>query len=415
MIFNNNIFIEEYSKYKKYLELFSSLSYLFSDSDTPYIHYRIMENIFCEAFKAKNLSRTDTAFDASKIINGINYGVGLKTFTANVNKNGISEVKQEKIAEFNKESINFNGLSIEEMTYKIAELRNARIKSAMLEYGIDKNLYHCAIRYHENNDDKAGKVLLKEYPYEPINLETIICTDKNYQPLTNNKLKDYPTEGLFFIDGENQYSFNRSKSTLLKRFDTTLKNGVIIPIHKIENPYEELMKWFSELNFNKKESDSVEYIILPLYSTRANSEGKEVPEKSGLNQWNAGGRKRKFGEMYIPVPSFIHHYCKDFFPPKDKKFILITPDNKEINVKLCQDGSKALMSDPNDALSQWFHPLLMKENIQSVVTYKDLSRIGKDSVRIEKISEEKYKFSLSSTGSWEIFKEQIVEKNKISS
>lgn len=413
MIFDNNTLNAEYSSYKNYLELFSALSYLFSEADTPYIHYRVMENVFCEAFKAKNLSRSDTAFDASKLIQDINYGVGLKTFTANVLKNGLSEIKQEKIAEFNKESVNFTGLSIKDMTLKIAELRNARIHSAIKEYSIDKSLYHCAIRYHENDEDKSGRILLKEFLYEPIILENIICTDKNYNPITDIKYSEYPTEGLFFIDGENQYSFNRSKSTLLKRFDTTLNNGIIIPVQKIENPYEELMKWFSELRFNDKDIVGVNHIILPLYSTRGKSDKeKEVPVSSGLNQWNAGGRKRKFGEMYIPVPSFIHHYCKGFFPEKGKSFILVTPDDKEINVSLCQDGSKALMSYPNTALSKWFHPLLIKDDIESIVTYKDLSRIGKDSVRIEKISDEKFKFSLAVTGSWEKFKQKFEEKQK---
>jgi hypothetical protein len=412
MIFDNKTFSEEYSLYKNYLELFSALSYLFSEAETPYIHYRIMENIFCEAFKANNLSRTDTAFDASKIINGIKYGVGLKTFTANVNKNGVSKIKQEKIAEFNKESINFSGLSIKQMTLKIAELRNARIESAMLEYGIDKSLYHCAIRYHENDIEKSGKILLKEFSYEPINLENIICTDENYKPISDIKSAEYPIENLFFIDGKNQYSFNRSKSTLLKRFDTSLENGIIIPVKKIENPYEELMNWFSEMRFKEHDLVGINHVILPLYSTRSGStKEKEVPEKSGLNQWRAGGRKRKFGEMYIPVPSFIHHYCKGFFPNKDKKFILITPNNKEISVKLCQDGSKALMSDPNNALSEWFHPLLMKDNNESAITYKDLARINKDAVRIEKVSEGKYKFSLATVGSWEIFKKDIEKKN----
>lgn len=413
MIFNNNYFSQEYVKYEKYLELFSSLSYLFSESDTPYIHYRIMENIFCEAFKANNLSRTDTAFDASKLINDINYGIGLKTFTANVNKTGIAESKKEKIAEFNTESSNLKNLTIQAMTKKVAELRNARIKSAKLEYGINETLYHCAIRYHENDEVKSGKVLLKEFAYEPIVIDNIICTDKNYKPISQNKLLDLPTDDLYFIDDNNYYSFNRSKSTLFKKFDTTLTNGIIIPVNKIESPLDSLLDWFSNLYFSEKNFNNINHIILPLYSTRSNKSNiKIVPENSGLNQWNAKGRTRKFGEMYIPIPSFIHHYCKGFFPARSKEFTLITPNNKEIPVSLCQgsgDG-KALMSTPNTALSEWFHPLLMKNNIESIVTYDDLSRIGKDSVRIEKISDEKFKFSLSSIGSWEKFKNELEQK-----
>ena len=48
---------------------------------------------------------------------------------------------------------------------------------------------------------------------------------------------------------------------------------------------------------------SLDFVILPLYSTEAGN--RIVHEKSGINQWNAGGRKRKFGESYIPIPSKI--------------------------------------------------------------------------------------------------------------
>ena len=38
-----------------------------------------------------------------------------------------------------------------------------------------------------------------------------------------------------------------------------------------------------------------------------------VFEKSGLNQWNAGGRPRHSDEVYIPIPSEIHKNFQGFF------------------------------------------------------------------------------------------------------
>ena len=72
---------KEYSYYKKILKILSSLTNLFSESKVPYLNYRITENLFCKAFSAKNLSRSDVSADAS--LN--NVGIGIKTF---VNGNG---------------------------------------------------------------------------------------------------------------------------------------------------------------------------------------------------------------------------------------------------------------------------------------------------------------------------------------
>lgn len=38
--------------YAESLKIISSLSNLFSESSTPYLHYRVMENLFCQCFGA---------------------------------------------------------------------------------------------------------------------------------------------------------------------------------------------------------------------------------------------------------------------------------------------------------------------------------------------------------------------------
>lgn len=118
--------------YFKMLGLMGSLSNLFSDSDIPFIHYRITENLFCKYFNAENLSRTDTAYDA-KIAD---LGVGIKTFQL---KNGFST---EKIAEFNALSPELRNLNGIELALRLAHYRNERMLTANRLYGIERQIYH---------------------------------------------------------------------------------------------------------------------------------------------------------------------------------------------------------------------------------------------------------------------------------
>ena len=108
------MFIENQSKeqrdyYERLLKAVGSLSKLFSESSEPYIAYRAAENLFCKAFEAENLSRSDASADASK--NRI--GFGIKTF---LHKNGKSF---EKIAEFNSDHALFRALGAEKKSKKL--------------------------------------------------------------------------------------------------------------------------------------------------------------------------------------------------------------------------------------------------------------------------------------------------------
>ena len=93
------------------------------------------------------------------------------------------------------------------------------------------------------------------------------------------------------------------------------------------------------------------YVVLPLYGIKKNE--KFVFGKSGLNQWNAGGRKRDFGEVYISIPINIHNHFPNFVPGRDELFELKIPTGEKFSAKVCQDNSKALMTNPNKALSDW--------------------------------------------------------------
>ena len=103
---------EQFKKYSELLTVIAGLSKLFSDSTIPYINYRVMENIFCLAFNADNISRSDTSYDAK-----INTGIGLKTFILKKNHS------IEKIAEFNANSHELNKFKDLELAETLASFK----------------------------------------------------------------------------------------------------------------------------------------------------------------------------------------------------------------------------------------------------------------------------------------------------
>ena len=186
-----------------------------------------------------------------------------------------------------------------------------------------------------------------------------------------------------FTDGRNKYTFNRSKSTLLKvfRIDNPIAEG---SVEFLENPIDAL---FGESGALQTGSMSVETeevlrsVVLPLYSTRG---GRHVPEKSGLNQWNAGGRKRDADEVYVPLPKRIRDDNPDFFPPRYEPFRLFLPDGTELSASVCQDDGKAIMSNPNKTLGRWLLRTVLHLNEGEVATIEKLDDLGIDAVIVTK-------------------------------
>jgi hypothetical protein len=362
----------EIEYYTRMLATVGSLSRLFSDSDAPYLAYRAVENLFCRSFNANNLSRSDTSVDATKN----NSGIGIKTF---LHKNGQSF---QKIAEFNREMDLFRDLPGEEKVRRISELRNERIFFTQRNYNLQNMLYHCVTR-------SANRLLVSECPMDPINLNKI-------------RYKNTVRNGVQFEDDTNVYSFNISKSTLFKQFDAgdpLLNIGVVI----IPDPFDALERLLDEPGVRTvlAPAEPIESIYLPLY---AGSYGKKlVPEKSGLNQWNAAGRPRDPNEIYIHVPSVIHERFPGFFPDRDTPFSLILPNKSVLNAKICQENSKALMSNPNVALGKWLLRNVLNLKELELLTYEHLETLGVDSVAVYKESELHYSIDFTAIGTYEEF------------
>lgn len=365
--------IEKNGNYLKLLSAVSKLSGLFSESAIPFINYRVAENIFCRSFDAGNLSRSDTAFDAN--YNSI--GVGLKTFVCNSNNSN------EKVAEFNSLSRVLSSFQGKDLAHKLAEFRNERIDLANRLYNIENSLYHIVAR-------KNNELVLFETDYDKIDIKNIHSVKQN-------------NASLQFEDGKNFYSFNYSKSTLFRKFHIP-EYAFRLPFEILEDPYSLLLELFEDKSLKPATDKFVRgenYVILPLYGFK--NKEKFVFEKSGLNQWNAGGRKRDFGEVYIPIPAEIHNQFPNFFPTKDELFELKIPTGEVFSAKVCQDNSKALMTNPNKALSDWLLRKVFQVKEGELLTIEKMSELGFDSVIICKDGNGNYQIDKAQVDSYEQF------------
>lgn len=374
---------ESKNKYFELLKIIGGLSVIFSDSSIPYLYYRAAENVFCKAFDADNLSRSDCSVDARKD----DIGVGLKTY---INNNGRTF---QKVAEFNRQRHRYMSKPTErEVIIEIANMKNKRVESTKIIHGVDKIMYHCVAR-------EKDRFLVFE--------EEMDYIDTNC--LSNISLRG---NSLTFNDNLNEYNFNISKSTLLKRFNTP-STPTEINIEILKDPFDLLENCYYNNFITSPEvvdNNEAQHVILPLYSPVYN----QVMSKSGLNQWNASGRSRNLNEVYIPVPMIIHRKHPSFFPLKDHSFNLVLPNKKIIPAKMCQnalmeidgqmiDKGKGLMSNPNTDLGKWILRDILNISPGEVVTMEDLYSIGIDSVEIRKINNDYFEIDFKEIGSYEDF------------
>lgn len=346
---------QENEKYFEMLKLMAQLSKLFSENEVPYLDYRLTENLFCRYYQAMNDARSCTAYDAR--ISGV--GIGIKTFILK------KDQSIEKIAEFNRLKKNLEGLKGIELARKIGEFRNDRMRFANNAFDVSETQYHIVGR-------KEGLLRVFNCPYEEVDVENIV-------------LRKDDTTSITFEDGKNEFVFNKSKSVLMKRFEVPSKGYKDVEVEIVKEPLTLLEDFF--VHYNKemigtpKRKKGVDYVMLPLYSVRNGN----VPMKSGLNQWNAGGRVRHEDEVYIPVPIAIHKNYPHFFPNRETPFVLYLPDGNILSAKICQENGKALMSNPNRELGHWLLRKVLKKKPWELVTWNDLNRYGFDSICVEKL------------------------------
>lgn len=353
--------------YKNMLSIIGSLSVLFSENGAPYLHYRCHENIFCKYFDATNVGREDSSADAKK--DGI--GIGLKTWIGN---------DDQKVAEFNKLRPEYENLKGLDLVKKIAEYRNQRIQFTKNAHGLQEMLYHIVKR------DK-GIMKILEHTFDEIDIKNIELIDKKS---ANN---------IYFTDKKHIYHFSLSKNTLYMIFKDLIELDEIC-VDILADPYEELEKLKNSVA-SIVSAKSKNQLCLRLYSIIKGE--KAVAEKSGLNQWNASGRKRDPNEVYIPYPSEDRKRNESFFPDRDQCFELLLPDGQIISAKVCQDGGKAIMSNPNKVLGEWLLRKVFQLKEGELLTYEKLLKCDSDSVVFTKLDDLRYSIDFAKIGSYEKF------------
>lgn len=416
-----NFFLDE-SRYESLIKAIGSLSGLFGDGVNANIHYRTVERLFIYTTKAKDLTRKDKVFDAL-VGKSFEIGVGIKTFA--LQNKGVKS-KMEKVQELTRiaGSGHLDRLPPEKLVRRVSEIRNKSIRSDSNQFGVDisKSIYHCLVRL-------GDAAYIHEQPYPLIDLENLLPANSRGKVLRRwNKAKSRST--IHFFDGKHHYSYHTSKNTLSMRFEfPNLLHARRLDMTRIPDIWDVLDsgQFFSALTDQPpkitgkplKKSTSmgkpgVDYVVLPLYTLR--NEGKKVEKKSGINFWNAGGRKRKYGEAYIPVPKAVHDAAPGFFPRVGNYFLVQLPDRTSpVRASLCQENGKALMSEKNNELCQWLYKVLdpyISEDAfklppkRKPFEYNDLVEIGSDCIVVTKIQSSPsatFSIELGALGDYEEF------------
>lgn len=397
-MFYENQPLEQRKNYKSMLALIGSLSNLFADSKTPMLYYRAHENVFCKYFEADNLSREDCSADAAKDF----VGIGLKTWVGR---------DDQKVAEFGRLRPEYQNLSGIELITKISEYRNERIRITKNLHGIAEMIYHVVKRI-------PNGMQIYESAFDNIDIDSIELLEDRGN--ANNT---------YFTDGKHTYHFSMSKNTLFMIFDhMELMDEFNVEI--LEDPFEALKLMDSAII--QAQTQQQVYVqqrpqlCLRLYATKPDGT-KYVPDKSGLNQWNANGRTRDADELYIPYLVKDRKRSPHFFPPRETPFILILPNGTEIDAKVCQCAhqkiaesdyellsdeekaiedekakeGKAIMSNPNKTLGKWLLRDVFGLPEWTLVTYDMLRVFGIDSVIFTRISERKYIIDFCQLGTYE--------------
>jgi hypothetical protein len=200
--------VEHRENYKNMLCIVGRLSRLFSTAAEPYLYYRAHENIFSKYFDVDNNARSDDSADVYNSHMGI--GIGLKTWVGEDNQ---------KVAEFGRLRPAYEHLDGMDLILKIAEYRNARIRTTMNAHGLHTMLYHIVKRV-------PGAMCIYEAAFDYIDIANIVLDKKRGN-----------ANSTYFTDGKHVYHFSRSKNTLYMIFDDMeLLDKLDVDI--VDDPYE---------------------------------------------------------------------------------------------------------------------------------------------------------------------------------
>lgn len=390
---------EEREEYIKFLQVYGALTNLFRQKKgdlIPYLDSKYQETIFAKTFKGQNVDIGNTPHDVLSVFGDLRVGIGLKTWMG-------SSPSYQKVMQLKRyqDEINEYRNNIEDLAYKISEIRNERVVSDYVRLGLSENnnIYHYVTR------DK-GSFTVNECAYPLIDLKNL----KDF-----NKTKT----AFSWSDGKKDYKYTFGDSQIWQKFDVNKYQTILLKtfnVSIIEDPFSFLLEAYVKLIDKQKEvKEDIIEVYLPLYSYRS----KEVEEKSGLNAWNAAPKSknsntpRPLNEVYIPIPREFHKKHPNFFTKnifkfeKDRecfsgkksekpeiRFYLQLPNGKRIPSLVTQSNMKGLQSGSNNeydengkrygqsALGQWLLVDVLGLKERKLVTREWLQKKGTDSVRL---------------------------------
>jgi hypothetical protein len=393
--------VQQREEYIKFLQVYGALSNLFRQKQgdmIPYLDSKFQETIFSKIFDSQNADIGNTPHDVVSVFGNVRIGIGLKTWmNSKPSFQKVMQLKryQNEINEFLKKK------NLEDLAYKISEIKNERMKSDYKRLGLseDKNIYHYITR-------DEGRFIINECAYPLVDLNSL------------KKFSLTPT-AFSWADGKKEYKYTFGDSQIHQKFDSSRKDTYLL--HKfdvkiIDDPFSFLLEaYFNFIHNARIANNDIVEVYLPLYSYQS----KEVETRSGLNAWNAAPKNkgsetlRPLNEVYIPIPREFHKRHPDFFiknifeferirenfngNKEDKseiRFYLQLPNGKKIPSLVTQSNMKGLQSGSNteydengkrygqSALGQWLLVDVLGLKERKLVTRNWLEKKGTDSVRL---------------------------------
>lgn len=361
--------------YKDRVKLISALSNIFSmNKSKPFIPFHLLVESFCQSFNGELRNESNLI---NLTVN--NYGVCIRTFDMD------SVDKFVKLLTFNNISKQIDSMKYQDIVKILTDLWNQRVQIIKKIYNIRNTYFHFVIYSSETMIE-----------YWESNMDDI-----NFNNVKDIKVKD---NSIFFRDENNSYYFNMEDETLYINFyrSVTFKKLTEQKLYVIEDPVKTISNLVNLKPLTKTYYKKENYVVLPLYSF-SKGRGKYVPERSGLNHWNANGRTRDCNEVYVPIPVAIRKKEKDFFPNRLTQFALITQGGRKLVAKVSQQSGKALMTYPNKDLGSYILRDILGITENEVVMYDDLVEKGTDSIKITKKNDSEYYISFLPVGSYDNF------------
>ncbi len=422
---------EQKEEYIKFLQVYGALTNLFRQKKgdlIPYLDSKYQETIFAKSFDAKNVDIGNTPHDILSVFGNKRVGIGLKTWMGS--KPSFQKVMQLK--RYQNEINNYKN-NLDDLAYKISDIRNERVLSDYERLGLkeNNNIYHYVTR------DK-GSFTINECAYPLIDLKGLCDFNKTKTAFT-------------WSDGNKDYKYTFGDSQIWQKFDSNKYKSILLTsfdVKIIDDPFSFLLEAYLKL-INKPQvvEENIVEAYLPLYSFKS----KEVGEKSGLNAWNASPKSkfssipRPLNEVYIPIPKEFHKKNPEFFTKDiisiikkrnqlkgtngskpEVRFHLLLPNGKKIPALLTGDNMKNFQSGSNteydengkrfgqNALGQWLLVDVLGLKERKKVTLEWLHRKETDSVRLWRKKEDYSTFNIdfAPIGAFESFmNDELIPEN----